>query len=418
LAKKQDKKKPVEGWMRMQASRGWWWMVCVGFAVVAWGCGVSYAPEKEAASLGLAPTPDKMGPFTVGVRTIKIVDSGRKRAAYPDGRPLVIEIWYPAVPPKEGAVKDKYDPKTDAPKATVDRLIAEGINIPLLSQEAYRDAEVYKKGGPYPLILFSHGSGGVRYQSVFQCPHLASHGYVVVAVDHIDNTLYDILAGKDARDSGILIQSAEDRPLDQVKVWEEMKRRNGDSSDPLHQMIEIENVGITGHSFGGFTSALTPRYLPALKVSIPQAPFTSGLTGGVVQPEHLAKLPIMVLASKADLTLDYAKEQRGFYERMLEPSFFQAARYLVTLERAGHFTFSNMCDLDLAQNATKLGFKKPEDLINDGCSELNVKPLEGHRLTNYYSTALFNAILRKSSKSLDFLTQIASTEVQFESKAP
>ncbi|MCB9637297.1 MAG: hypothetical protein H6727_00120 [Myxococcales bacterium] len=388
------------------------------FVWFSWGCGVDYAPERDAASLEVAPEPDKMGPFTVGVRTIKIVDTTRKTDKYPEGRPLVIDIWYPAMPQKEDAVKDAYDPKADAPKETIDKLVSEGINIPKLAQDAYRDAEPYKKGGPYPLILYSHGSGGIRYQSVFQCPHLASHGYVVAAVDHVDNTLYDILAGNDARDTGILLQSATDRPIDQVKVWNEMKSRNANSADPLFQMMEPENVGITGHSFGGFTSVLTPRDLPALKVSIPQAPFTSLVEDLGVKPEHLAKLPIMVLASKADMTLDYAKEQRGFYEKMLLSKWFSAPRYLVTLERGGHFTFSNMCDLDLGANAVKLGFKKPEDLINDGCSEQNVKPLEGHRLTNYYATALFNAVLRKSEKSRAFLKQVEGNEAVFETKAP
>ncbi|GAC1658462.1 MAG: hypothetical protein NVS9B15_20210 [Acidobacteriaceae bacterium] len=38
--------------------------------------------------------------------------------------------------------------------------------------------------GPFPLIVFSHSTGGGRRQSTFLCEHLASHGYVVAALDH------------------------------------------------------------------------------------------------------------------------------------------------------------------------------------------------------------------------------------------
>jgi predicted dienelactone hydrolase len=36
----------------------------------------------------------------------------------------------------------------------------------------------------YPLIIFSHSSGGHRRSATFLCVHLASHGYVVAALDH------------------------------------------------------------------------------------------------------------------------------------------------------------------------------------------------------------------------------------------
>ena len=43
----------------------------------------------------------------------------------------------------------------------------------------------------WPIALFSHTSAGHRRQSSFLCRHLASHGYVVAAVDHTGNTARD-----------------------------------------------------------------------------------------------------------------------------------------------------------------------------------------------------------------------------------
>src|SRR4051812_33758127 len=38
--------------------------------------------------------------------------------------------------------------------------------------------------GVYPLIVYSHFSGGNRRAASFLCEHMCSHGYVVAAVDH------------------------------------------------------------------------------------------------------------------------------------------------------------------------------------------------------------------------------------------
>jgi hypothetical protein len=38
--------------------------------------------------------------------------------------------------------------------------------------------------GTYPLIIFSHPSGGHRRSATFLSTHLSSHGFVVAAVDH------------------------------------------------------------------------------------------------------------------------------------------------------------------------------------------------------------------------------------------
>ena len=46
-------------------------------------------------------------------------------------------------------------------------------------------------GGPFPLIVYSHGSGGQRFISAFLTEALAARGYVVVAADHTGNTAVD-----------------------------------------------------------------------------------------------------------------------------------------------------------------------------------------------------------------------------------
>ena len=52
---------------------------------------------------------------------------------------------------------------------------------------AARDAAPDLSGGPYPLVVYSHGAYTWRQQAAYLMEHLASHGFVVMATDHEDN---------------------------------------------------------------------------------------------------------------------------------------------------------------------------------------------------------------------------------------
>jgi predicted dienelactone hydrolase len=57
----------------------------------------------------------------------------------------------------------------------------------------YRDVD--RAAGQYPLVLFSHGNAGIRFQSLFLAAHLASHGYIVASPDHQGTRSSTSLAG-------------------------------------------------------------------------------------------------------------------------------------------------------------------------------------------------------------------------------
>lgn len=384
---------------------------CLLFAVVMYGMVACGGGPTKPAGPDHVIDPGQPGPYAVGVTTIRLKDDARKDK---DGnpRPMIIEIWYPAETPTADTKSDIYDITKDAPPATVNS-IKEVADIPNLPQNAYRDANPLKASGPYPLILFSHGSGGIRFQSVFLCPHLASHGYVVASVDHEDNTLYNILAGSDARDTAILGQSALDRPKDLVFLRNTLIAKNKDAKDNMHNMIQPDNVGVTGHSFGGFTSILALKAIKEIKVSIPQAPFTSLYKDFGVTARYIGPTPIMLMASQQDLTLPYASEAEQFYKDITTGDFFQSERYFMTLKRGGHSTFSNLCDFDAHKFYKRFGFSSIDAMLADGCHETdNIKTNDAHDLINKYTTAMFNVILRKSEGTREYLKTVDDTEVK------
>ena len=122
----------------------------------------------------LGPTSD-FGPHPVGVRTLELADPSRPNVAAPaEPRPVTVEIYYPS---------------SEAAVAGVPKDVVQVLGIEVLETPSYRDVAI--ADGPFPVVLFSHGNGGIRFQSFFFAAHLASHGYVVVSPDHHGNTFVD-----------------------------------------------------------------------------------------------------------------------------------------------------------------------------------------------------------------------------------
>ena len=159
------------------------------------GCaGGANSGATDSAAVQREPAPDPTaaaarGPYAVGARTLRFTDSR--------GKELVVEVWYPAEVP-EGAAPDPYPPTT-------------------LAGTAVRDVPADLRGAPYPLIGFSHGFAGIRFQSAYLTEHLASHGVVVVAPDHARNTFLDL-------DTYAVIDVIIDRPGDVSEAVDELFR--------------------------------------------------------------------------------------------------------------------------------------------------------------------------------------------------
>lgn len=99
--------------------------------------------KRAAAPLAVDYDPFVRGPFPVGVRTIVKLDTSRNRM-------FSFEIWYPAAAQHAG--QDRAPETQDV------------FMVPLRDkprrQTAVRDAA--DRAGSYPLIIFSHYSGGHR----------------------------------------------------------------------------------------------------------------------------------------------------------------------------------------------------------------------------------------------------------------
>ncbi len=344
---------------------------------------VIFVPAVGAEEL---PHPEKPGPYAVGVTTMTFVDYSRTDPATKGPRTLMTEIWYPATEETRGLPVNKLSDfflKNQSPELALLLLAGFGVELAeadkVFQNYAVRDARI--ADGSFPLILFSHGNGGMRMQNAFWSEHLASHGYVVMAPDHTGNCSVTFVNGelvlfdssREARE-----QSAKDRPLDLSFLIDQMDLMNKGNDSRFLGRVDMSRIGAAGHSFGGFTSTWLVNNEPRVKAIIPMA--------GAAADRTNYECPVMLFVATEDATLgaDRMNDIRRYYEESKGP------RYSVEFKDAGHFSFTEMYQL------------KPDfgDGVGQGKRITNGEPITYvtmdivYPLVNGYSTAFYGKYLR------------------------
>ena len=207
------------------------------------------------------------------------------------------------------------------------------------------DADIYLPQGltePAPLLVFSHGFTSDRSHFRYLAEHMASQGYIVVAPEHIgSNNQFkeSFLRGELSVDVSPL--EFYSRPLDITYLLDEIE-----NSSEFKRLINWEQVGILGHSFGGNTSLLLSgapinqarisqvcqQNRPSLNASmllqcrassLPPGEYNlrdprikavvavNPVTSSVLGPESMSKIaiPTMMLGGSEDIVTPFIEEQ-------------------------------------------------------------------------------------------------------------
>ncbi|MBN2497878.1 MAG: hypothetical protein JXR96_25010 [Deltaproteobacteria bacterium] len=362
---------------------------------------VACSPKQSEGALPFAPAgpeaaPDPMlpGPFPVGVVTLDYHDESRPDPRTQQARLVRTEIWYPAVQSARLEPSWSYDLKQEAnpPIDLGDRreeLLA--ADIPPISSTAVREAEIDRANGPYPLVLFSPGAYSLRFQYLFYTEHLASHGFVVAVPDHAGNTLWDLL--RDGQDAEAMGRSVEDRPKDLRLVLNQVEKALANRDSFLYGMVDLAHVAASGHSFGGYTAMAAGCLDTRLGWVISFAPLLRPLSAADC-PIESYPLPVMMMGGTDDRTILWEDQACPYL------SIAGVEKYLVEIDRAGHFTFCDLCRL----GASGISFVNWPDIEQDGCSPTeNIPYDEAQKVVVYYATAFANGKLRSSPSSAALL---------------
>ncbi|MBE1464780.1 alpha/beta hydrolase family protein [Kibdelosporangium phytohabitans] len=224
----------------------------VGAAVLVGAPVTASAAAKVTFAL-----PSPSGYHQVGTRTLHLVDGNRADPWKPDRkRELMVDVWYPADDawrhPKakwlpDGLVSEIEDfaaaPPANVPKGSVDWAGARS--------SGHRDAPVER--GKRPVVLYSPGFGGPRAVGTTAVQDLASHGYVVVTIDHTYETTVEFPGGRVEKNVTIpweqMGTALAARVADTRFVLDELGKQRW-----LDGSADLRRVGMFGHSYGGFTA--------------------------------------------------------------------------------------------------------------------------------------------------------------------
>jgi predicted dienelactone hydrolase len=176
------------------------------------------------------------------------------------------------------------------------------------------DAPLATNGSPFVVLLFNHGWGERRTQNIFLTEDLASHGYVVAAIDHSYN------AGRVEMPDGRVIQDAFGyEPIDVTKrtaaqimeTWNKelirwvddevfvltaLQNENLDPKSFWYGRLDTSRAGAFGHSFGGAASV----QVCSVDTRIRSALNMDGWTFGDIH-HRAANQPIMFMYGAASI---------------------------------------------------------------------------------------------------------------------
>lgn len=285
------------------------------------------------------------------------------------------EVWYPVVPLSSRQIKTEtvYDLKEWLP---VDQQKALGAKPgTLFVTNAARDEKI-APGGPYPVVVFSHGFGGFRVQSAFLMTHLASWGFVVIAPDHPSRDLGAVLSSKIAFGGTADIDdlTASVRAL---------------SKGSLRASVDLFNLAAVGHSAGANAAVRWAAGEPRVQGIVAMAGGVSNVFAQLPEPLR----PILFLSAANDKTISAQSIQNGYRSS-------QSPKRLIALKDSGHLAFSDICMMaagrgGLMADAERQGVKVPpmlKTLGADGCAAPNAPVTKAWPVINSSVVAELRAI--------------------------
>jgi len=244
---------------------------CLIFAEFFFGI----APLRKSGSSADITLPEVSGSYPVGRQFLQWIDQSRSDRFHKSAkRELVVFIWYPAqitgasqtanyLPGQRGLtaarmqsimMRVRVQPfwsallRNPLPSDVLTGIKTHAIDQALVSQEESR----------FPVLLFLPGFGAMVTEYTAILEDIASHGYVVVAINPTD--FAPVTAFKNGRTvyAPVWDISLYDLEKDYL-VWvqdflfalNEVSRENEDPHSPFFGRLDMKRVGVFGHSFGG-----------------------------------------------------------------------------------------------------------------------------------------------------------------------
>ncbi len=300
------------------------------------------------------------GPHRVGRMSFYALDASRGEtftADPADHRELVFHVWYPAA--------DVSGPLASFievwPEDSVFRRSYSFMGVDLLPRvraSSMAEVSLSPSAPTYPVVLFSHGLGGISRLYTTFLENLASHGYIVVGVDHPyvsaafrlpDGRTVRNLSRQADRQRDVIVQALDLTFM--VDVLGQLQRAQ--PATRLAGRMDLNKLGVFGHSRGGFAAPHACRLDRRFKacanldgyVLTPQV-MDSGIAQPYMHVEEMAPWDppptdselVVAGRTRAEANAESAREA-AVREAMF--AHMTGGAYLVVVEGAVHASFSD-----------------------------------------------------------------------------
>lgn len=210
------------------------------------------------------------------------------------------------------------------------------------------------EGTRHPVILVSHGLGGSRDGLAYLGNHFASHGFVAVVMQHAGSdtpVLREAMAAGDLKAGLAKAMTAKaflDRNGDPPFVLDELARLNAATEGKLAGRLDLERVGIAGHSYGAGTSlAMAGQGFGPRAMSLGDARFKAAAPLSAPPPNDKADLAktyagiaIPILHMTGTLDDSPVNDTTASERRVPFDNIAGVDQYLVTFDGGDHMVFS------------------------------------------------------------------------------
>jgi predicted dienelactone hydrolase len=327
------------------------------------------------------------GPYAVGTRDYHWIDQSRGETFTKDPadkRHVLVRVWYPASGPAAGADKAAWILNLEEYKSGPD--YNQFKQVAHVKTNSVLDAPVLD--GKWPVLIYNHGGGWTRWSGTFTTEMLASHGYVVFAIDHAgfnkttdfpDGTKFAIDTLGPPKQTGNMMQDA---PAffawlgeQTFPVWVADSRfvldqaeGLGRSPGPFKDKLDFSKVGALGWSFGGATAVELTHADPRVKVGVDQ---DGQLFGGVV--EKGSTRAVMLMHNTDDPTASVPDSVKPAMAKLVEETRAISARTKakstgpwteVRIDRTNHGHFSDLTLIYKPDTTKLLSARRAHEIIN------------------------------------------------------
>lgn len=348
--------------------------------------------------------PAPMGRYGVGATELHLIDTKRKEINNPNSpREIMLHIWYPT------NIKTKK-PNTLYSADAIENFkefIHEQTIIPTWLLIGFQKIKIYAKpnaalakGDLFPVIIATHGSGPMIQQYSWITEELASNGYIVIGINH--SYMAGITRFPDGRRINGLMATKRKEGKESARAWkreqfetaandvvfilDSITQLNTQSSSMFYKKLDLDHIGMTGHSGGGALTMYMCLKDARIKAGVA---FDSGLRGNL-NLEQMHTSFLQIVGKKSRIWAD--AEGKIELEKLNQLSqVSQKNMSIIALDNIGHGAFT---DLPLLLHETLFG-QLLSKFINVDVNASSAQSRKMQNIAKKYTIDFFDKHLKK-----------------------